>query len=198
MKNKNLTKNLTLINKRNTQFAALFASKDWRILRENHLWKEPFCVFCNKTRTLEVDHIIEHKGNMDLFLDPDNLQTLCKICHAYKSTSEFLLTQLKPKNNVLKLIGTSQLIDSINEYTIIAHNKFKAATYVIERLPLDYYCSIGIKDLPNGLLIYTLVKLFVQMKGIPSIIIMSNGIPPKTIESITIWCRFKNIKFKLV
>jgi len=34
-----------------------------------------------KTALLVADHRIPHRGDPDLFWDPDNLQTLCKPCH---------------------------------------------------------------------------------------------------------------------
>ena len=33
------------------------------------------------TAATVVDHMMAHKGNLDLFYDPDNLQPLCKPCH---------------------------------------------------------------------------------------------------------------------
>lgn len=36
---------------------------------------------CTKQRTLVVDHIEPHRGNMDLFWDQDNWETLCRLCH---------------------------------------------------------------------------------------------------------------------
>ena len=36
----------------------------------------------------EVDHIIPHKGNMELFWDEDNWQSLCKSHHSMKTASE--------------------------------------------------------------------------------------------------------------
>ena len=35
-----------------------------------------------------VDHIIPHKGNLELFWDEDNLQALCKPCHDRKTAKE--------------------------------------------------------------------------------------------------------------
>ena len=40
------------------------------------------------TQGSEVDHIIPHKGDQDLFWDADNLQTLCRSCHSTKTASE--------------------------------------------------------------------------------------------------------------
>nr|WP_232823735.1 HNH endonuclease [Salinicola sp. CPA57] len=47
--------------------------------------KAPLCAFCLKrgiyTQARIVDHITRHRGDTELFSDPDNLQSLCKRCH---------------------------------------------------------------------------------------------------------------------
>ena len=35
-----------------------------------------------------VDHIVPHKGNLELFWAESNLQALCKSCHDRKTTKE--------------------------------------------------------------------------------------------------------------
>lgn len=35
-----------------------------------------------------VDHIIPHRGDMKLFWDEDNWQSLCKHCHDVKTAKE--------------------------------------------------------------------------------------------------------------
>jgi 5-methylcytosine-specific restriction endonuclease McrA len=46
---------------------------------------EPLCRFCIEAEDVTsadvVDHIKAHKGDLDLFFDPDNLQSLCKSHH---------------------------------------------------------------------------------------------------------------------
>lgn len=53
---------------------------------------EPFCRSCaergERTKATEVDHIIPHKGDMRLFSDKNNLQSLCKRCHSRKTLAE--------------------------------------------------------------------------------------------------------------
>jgi 5-methylcytosine-specific restriction enzyme A len=73
------------IHQRDHVVARLYHTKQWKALRVNHLRSNPFCVQCSSTRQLEVDHIIEHAGNPDLFFDETNLQTLCKSCHSTKT-----------------------------------------------------------------------------------------------------------------
>ena len=63
----------------------LYACKQWRALRMHQLQLQPLCAYCllqGLTVTAAVvDHIRPHKGAKQLFFNPDNLQSLCKICH---------------------------------------------------------------------------------------------------------------------
>lgn len=63
----------------------LYNSKAWHRLRTKQLMAEPLCVYCQAlgrvTAAQVVDHKTPHKGDRDLFHDPDNLQSLCKRCH---------------------------------------------------------------------------------------------------------------------
>jgi 5-methylcytosine-specific restriction protein A len=59
-----------------------------RVILDEH----PMCVECLRVGKLipatVVDHIVPHKGNLDLFYDYDNLQPLCKRCHDAKTVRE--------------------------------------------------------------------------------------------------------------
>ena len=63
----------------------LYSRKAWKQLRLDHLAKEPLCVYCQRegkiTPATVVDHIKAHKGDLNLFYDPNNLQSLCKVHH---------------------------------------------------------------------------------------------------------------------
>ncbi|RVN04664.1 HNH endonuclease [Sinorhizobium meliloti] len=63
----------------------LYKGARWRALRHRQLMFEPLCRFCIEAEDVTaadvVDHIKAHKGNMDLFFDPANLQSLCKSHH---------------------------------------------------------------------------------------------------------------------
>lgn len=63
----------------------LYNTKRWKALRLYHLGTEPICRLCKQadkiTPAAVVDHITPHKGNVDLFFDDTNLQSLCKPCH---------------------------------------------------------------------------------------------------------------------
>lgn len=63
----------------------LYDTALWRKLRERQLAIEPLCQFCKRREDIViadvVDHIRPHKGDIGLFGDPDNLQSLCRQCH---------------------------------------------------------------------------------------------------------------------
>jgi 5-methylcytosine-specific restriction protein A len=66
---------------------------DWRKLRERHADAHPVCLHCLRngivTPMHEVDHIIPFAGKSDpLRLDPGNLQSLCRSCHARKTAAD--------------------------------------------------------------------------------------------------------------
>lgn len=65
----------------------------WDQLRAKQLKKDPFCAYCLEFNVYKaanvVDHKIPHKGDMNLFKDPENLQSLCVTCHnRYKQRQE--------------------------------------------------------------------------------------------------------------
>ncbi len=57
----------------------------WSGLRKRHFKGQPWCVACRAMgRDVAgqcVDHVIPHRGDERLLLDPSNLQTLCFTCH---------------------------------------------------------------------------------------------------------------------
>lgn len=64
----------------------LYKTAKWRRLREAHVLDEPCCRYCMRAEEIMpvevVDHIKPHKGDLTLFYDPDNLQSLCNLCHS--------------------------------------------------------------------------------------------------------------------
>jgi len=64
----------------------------WRKARKRYLAANPLCRECEAegrvTPATEVDHIIPHNGDMDLFWDEDNWQGLCKPHHSSKTAKE--------------------------------------------------------------------------------------------------------------
>lgn len=99
--------------KRSKQF---YETKQWKLIRINTLQRNGgLCEHCLKnniiTPAVDVDHIIPHRGNKELFFDLNNLQILCKECHSIKTISETLgvgfgLTgsDLSPVNNNMRLL----------------------------------------------------------------------------------------------
>lgn len=71
--------------------SAFYWSASWLKARRSHLAHEPLCRACaargRVTAAEVVDHIvpIRHGGAQ---LDPENLQSLCKVCHEAKSHAE--------------------------------------------------------------------------------------------------------------
>ena len=64
----------------------------WRKASKAFLKKNPLCVYCHRddrvTAAAEVDHVIPHGGDRNLFWDQSNWQPLCKKCHSKKTARE--------------------------------------------------------------------------------------------------------------
>lgn len=67
------------------EYKRLYNSKRWKDLRAIQLRGKPMCHYCSllskRTIAMVVDHIKPHRGDEALFFDPENLQSLCKLCH---------------------------------------------------------------------------------------------------------------------
>src|SRR6266852_4883617 len=77
-----------------TRPSAAARGYDWRWQKYARMYlKRPDNVLCritpgcNRPATL-VDHIVPHKGDYQLFWDPDNHQPGCKPCHDRKTALE--------------------------------------------------------------------------------------------------------------
>lgn len=57
-------------------------------LRADTLRKHPVCNICHRVASTVADHIIPHKGVWAAFIDPNNLQGICKSCHDTKTGRE--------------------------------------------------------------------------------------------------------------
>lgn len=84
-----------------SEWSPLYKTTQWRKARLAHLSLEPICRYCRQAgqindgsrsldgraqpdprrRFLVVDHIIPHRGNLTLFWDVANWQTLCPDHH---------------------------------------------------------------------------------------------------------------------
>ena len=66
--------------------------RHWQKERAFFLSQNPLCAECDRqgdtTPAVLVDHVKAHKGNMSLFWDVSNWQSLCDRCHRIKSAKE--------------------------------------------------------------------------------------------------------------
>ena len=81
---------------------SLYSGAEWKKLRAYQLMREPYCRECARhgitKRAEDVDHIIPHRGDLRLFRDTENLQSLCHSCHSRKTIAE--QRTLPPPKNV--------------------------------------------------------------------------------------------------
>jgi 5-methylcytosine-specific restriction endonuclease McrA len=58
----------------------------WQKASKAHLREHPLCVMCDRvhrvTAATLVDHIEPHRGDMELFWNRTNWQSLCTTCHS--------------------------------------------------------------------------------------------------------------------
>jgi HNH endonuclease len=71
----------------------VYYNAQWRSARIRFLTKHTLCVKCKEqdnqlVAATEIDHIIPHKGDYDLFWDTTNWQPLCHQCHSTKTAFE--------------------------------------------------------------------------------------------------------------
>lgn len=64
----------------------------WQKIRARFLALHPICQECERLGIVkaatDVDHIVPHRGDMNLFYDIENLQALCHECHSRKTAKE--------------------------------------------------------------------------------------------------------------
>lgn len=68
-----------------TPYDRWYKTAAWQRQRASQLARHPLCDLCQQ-RGLVVaatvaNHRIPHRGNWELFADPDNLQSVCRPCH---------------------------------------------------------------------------------------------------------------------
>lgn len=73
------------------EYQHLYNNKRWRRVRNGQIKRQPICEHCIKhgvvTPATDVDHVIPHKGDAELFWR-GALQSLCKACHSRKTAEE--------------------------------------------------------------------------------------------------------------
>lgn len=65
----------------------LYNLPEWKTLRSQKLREQPCCEMCGAPAT-EVHHMRPHNGDRDLFLDYDNLMSICHSCHVRETQKE--------------------------------------------------------------------------------------------------------------
>lgn len=70
----------------------IYQTPEWKAASKDYLQQHPLCVTCLAEERTEpstlVDHVIPHRGNMQLFWDPENWQAQCASCHSKKTAKE--------------------------------------------------------------------------------------------------------------
>jgi 5-methylcytosine-specific restriction protein A len=65
----------------------LYNNRKWKARSKRFRYKHPDCKECGGPAEV-VDHVVPHRGDLELFWDMSNWQSLCKKCHGKKSDSE--------------------------------------------------------------------------------------------------------------
>lgn len=80
--------------------AALYSTPGWRRARKQWLVRHPLCADCAElglvVEAREVDHRLPHRGDLKLFWDRNNWQSLCKPCHSRKTAREVFHQRMAP------------------------------------------------------------------------------------------------------
>lgn len=83
----------------------------WRCITERFSPYPVQCVFCNCLKGLTLDHIVPTaSGGSD---DPENLQPLCRPCHAIKNT----IREIRLREMVLATRGKENNTSCVEERT---------------------------------------------------------------------------------
>lgn len=64
-------------------------TRRWSKISQHYLRANPMCVHCGGLAT-ETDHVVPHRGDMELFYDANNWQALCRACHSRKTQAEVM------------------------------------------------------------------------------------------------------------
>lgn len=78
-----------IFNKRtkSNEWHYLYSTARWKRMSKDFLQKYPKCFVCGAKATI-ADHIVPHRGNLELFFNEDNLQPMCWSCHSRKTFKE--------------------------------------------------------------------------------------------------------------
>lgn len=158
-------------------YHSLYNTKKWSLVREAHLLRQSNCTYCNSTFTLQVDHIFDHKGDYNLFIRQDNLQTLCVDHHTMKGTLDKYSTTLENKDWTLTLdFLTSSL--TLEDYFILTKNYLKALEkYFNEQEVKLTDITLHVRELSLGDLKHLVNLSLKKMKSKPSRLIFKGTVP---------------------
>ena len=91
-KENNSYRNKRYDKKRDPKIKKFYSSSQWQKVRDRYLKKNPLCEHCKEKGLTEVadevDHIIPIKVAWEKRLSSQNLQSLCKSCHAKKTARD--------------------------------------------------------------------------------------------------------------
>lgn len=73
--------------RKSAEWHSLYNSARWRGISKRFLVRYPYCFICGAPATV-ADHVIPHRGDMNLFYDEENLQPLCTRHHNAKTLRE--------------------------------------------------------------------------------------------------------------
>jgi 5-methylcytosine-specific restriction protein A len=75
-----------------TEYRHLYDDTRWRHKRRGlkvlTLQAFPVCTKCHRNPSAHVHHVKPHRGNPELFFDPNNLTAICQPCHAAETAAE--------------------------------------------------------------------------------------------------------------
>lgn len=133
------------------------------------MWKQPFCQKCETTFNLQIDHIIEHQNNLQYFLDPNNLQTLCIRCHSQKTLQNQKLKKLIVRKDVFINLNFDVPINLSKNVLKITNNYYFLTTGICAFSRFDNFYNFNFinKNLDYqsiNLLCQFLIKFFINQK----------------------------------
>lgn len=72
---------------KSSEWHHLYATSRWKKMSRDFLKKYTVCFVCGRKSEI-ADHIVPHRGNLELFFNEENLQPMCWKCHSRKTFKE--------------------------------------------------------------------------------------------------------------
>lgn len=106
------------VNYHDRESQRLYSTVRWQRRREQQLSNQPWCEECLRsniyTPATDVDHVLPHKGNENIFFTGE-VQSLCKVCHSRKTAGEV---------NERKGEGYKKVLN-LGDASVVAHPQVK-------------------------------------------------------------------------